>query len=662
MNRLIKWLGLEKRNEHIDGYFRRANARAGAYISAAVIVLEFWMVISLIMTLSQRLQNRTLSWVIDHFVAYGAMIAVSLLLMIYSQKVLRMNEEKLRRSRLLGDCIHGVFALVAFCFGLYISGQDYLHNEQILTFISVSLLIICVLVWRPIVSLVVSGTAFYIFYRYLDDIRSFSQTNKINLLMVWLTIMVVSLVMYYQIREAAVSDESMENVNQHLIKRMTQDDLTLIYNMGYFRTHASIRLRGEKTDLSKMLFLFVDLENFRAYNHQYGYHEGNEYLKRFAALISDTFMHDLVARVSDDHFAVLAEDDGIQEKLNKIMEEMRHDKKEIYLGFKVGSYRPVRRDEDPIVCIDHARYACDSIKKHYTEHYREYDAALAALYLRQQYIVNNIDTAVEKGYLKIYYQPVVWAKNGKVCSLEALARWDDPEYGFLAPNAFVPVLEEYRQIHKVDTFILDRACQGIREAMEMGLTPIPVSINISRLDLEVMDVARVLEDTIAKYQVPKNMIHVEITESALGEAGDELWRRISSIKEAGFDIWLDDFGSGYSSLNNLKDFSFDVMKIDMQFLTNLDAQGKSGRILRNIINLANDTGIGTLAEGVETREQADFLRDIGCERLQGYLFSKPIPTDVMRRQIRDGILVISEDIHYEIQKSSGNAVALPEGE
>ncbi|MCR4588635.1 MAG: GGDEF domain-containing phosphodiesterase [Lachnospiraceae bacterium] len=662
MKRIIKWLGLEKRNAHIDGYFRKANARAGVYISAAVIVLESWMILSLLMTLRERLQNRSVSWAVNHFAGYGAMIVASAILMLYSLKLLKMSDEKVQKTRWIGDMVQGFFAAVAVIFGIYISGQDYLHNEMAITFISVMLLVSCVLVWRPVASALFSGFAFYVYYLHLENIKALSDSAKLNLFIMWMTVSLVSLVMYYQIREAAVSDDSMESVNQHLIKRMTQDDLTLIYNLGYFRTHASISLRNENNDLGKMIFLFLDMENFRAFNHQYGYHEGNEYLKRFAAIISDTFIHDLVARVSDDHFAILATDEEIDEKLDKIMEEMRHDTKEIYLGFKVGAYRPKRRDEDPVVCVDHARYACGSIKKHYTEHYREYDEALSSLYLRQQYIVNNIDTAVEKGYLKIYYQPVVWAKNGKVCSLEALARWDDPEYGFLAPNAFVPVLEEYRQIHKVDTFILDRACQGIKEALELGFVPIPVSINISRLDLEVMDVNQLLEDTIAKYQIPKNMIHVEITESALGEDGDELWHPISRIKESGFDIWLDDFGSGYSSLNNLKDFSFDVMKLDMKFLTNLDVQGKSGRILRNIINLADDIGIHTLAEGVETREQADFLKEIGCERLQGYLFSKPISTDVMRRQIRDGILVISEDIQYEIQDSQGHAVALPEGE
>ncbi len=662
MKHIKKWLGLEKRNTHIDGYFRKANARAGLYISAAVIVLELCMIVFMLLNLNQRLQHRSVSWITMHLFGYTAMILASALLMAYSFRVLKMNEEQLKKQRLTGDLIHMLFAGVAVFFGVYVSGQDYLHNEQVLSFVSVMLFVNCVLVMRPIISLLFNSAAFYLLYQYLNDIREISSSTRLNLIVMWLSVTLVGLVLFFQIRESANSDDQMEEVNQHLIKRMTQDDLTKIYNMAFFHTHASTVMNSPKTDLSRMIYLFLDMENFRAYNHQYGYQEGNEYLKRFAAIISDAFMHDLVARVSDDHFAILAKDEDLQEKLQKIMEEMRHDSKEIYLGFKVGGYRPSDRDEDPIICVDHARYACGAIKKHYTEHYREYDDTLDALYLRQQYIVNNIDIAIEKGYLKIYYQPVVWAKNGKVCSLEALARWDDPEYGFLAPGAFVPVLEEYRQIHKVDAFILDRACQGIKEAQKLGFTPIPVSINVSRLDLETMDVAKLLEDTIAKYQIPKHMIHVEITESALGEYGDELWRHISRIRDAGFALWLDDFGSGYSSLNNLKDYSFDVMKLDMQFLKNLDANGKSGRILRNIINMANDIGIRTLAEGVETREQADFLKEIGCERLQGFLFSKPIPTDVMRRQIRDGILVVSEDIRYEIQESSGDALAFPQGE
>ena len=247
--------------------------------------------------------------------------------------------------------------------------------------------------------------------------------------------------------------------------------------------------------------------------------------------------------------------------------------------------------------------------------------------------MDSIDRAIKENWIKVFYQPVVLAENRKLCGMEALARWEDPVYGMLPPADFVPVLEEYRQIYKLDMYILEKVCTDIFEAKKTGTYYVPISINFSRLDFELIDVVAAVDDCLNRHAVQKDMIHVEITESALSENGVQLRQAIDRFKGEGYALWLDDFGSGYSGLNVLQDFEFDMMKIDMKFLHNFSENEKIRPILKSIVSLAKEIGMQTLTEGVETEEIFEFLRSIGCERMQGYLFGKPMP----KEQALDGI-------------------------
>ncbi len=274
----------------------------------------------------------------------------------------------------------------------------------------------------------------------------------------------------------------------------------------------------------------------------------------------------------------------------------------------------------------------------------QYDDNLDNAFNKRQYIVNHIDEAVDKGWIRAFYQPVVWSGDHKLCGVEALARWIDPKYGFLSPADFIPVLEETRLIHKLDKCIINCVCKNMRDAINKGRQIVPVSLNVSRLDFELMDVISILNETTNKYNIDKKFIHVEITESALADNVNFLNTKIKELQSLGYPIWLDDFGSGYSSLNVLKDFTFDVIKIDMRFLTNFDTNEKSKDILDCIINLANRLGMKTLTEGVETKAESDFLAKIGCGRLQGYLFGKPYSLEDLDKKIDDKELIISENL------------------
>lgn len=241
----------------------------------------------------------------------------------------------------------------------------------------------------------------------------------------------------------------------------------------------------------------------------------------------------------------------------------------------------------------------------------------------QKYVSENLDTAIANDYIKVYYQPVVRTLSGALCGLEALARWDDPGLGLLAPYLFIEPLEQTRQIYKLDQYIIRKVCENIKNQYNSGRKIVPVSFNLSRLDFISCDIFKYIEKCVEEFDVPKDMVHVEITESMLVGEGSVMQHEIKLFHDAGYQVWMDDFGSGYSSLNVLKDYKFDELKIDMEFLSSFSKVSKD--IITSIVDMSKKIGIQTLAEGVETAAQFQFLKEIGCEKAQGYFFSKPLP-------------------------------------
>ena len=249
---------------------------------------------------------------------------------------------------------------------------------------------------------------------------------------------------------------------------------------------------------------------------------------------------------------------------------------------------------------------------------------------RQQYVIDHIDEAVENGYIKVFYQPVIRVKTGKICGYEALVRWIDPKIGMLSPADFISTLEQYHLIHLVDTYIVKRVCEDYVAITSAGQEIVPVSINISRLDFELCDIFGIIEKTREEYGMPRNMLDIEITESALDQNGGFIKSECDRMREMGYSIWIDDFGSGYSSLNTVAEYNFDVLKLDMVFMRSFERNTKTARLMTYIMDGARAMGVVPLCEGVETKEQVEFLDKIGCERAQGYYFGKPLPLEEAR--------------------------------
>ena len=256
------------------------------------------------------------------------------------------------------------------------------------------------------------------------------------------------------------------------------------------------------------------------------------------------------------------------------------------------------------------------------------------------HVTENIERAIQNGWIRVYYQPVVRSLTEQLCGAESLARWIDPELGFLAPDKFIGALEESGQIHKLDMFMVEQVCSDISDRLKKGLPAVPVSVNFSRLDFEAVDMLGEIEGLVRKYDIPRDYLHIEVTESMIVSDKNLMTKIIEDFRDAGYEVWMDDFGSGYSSLNLLKDYSFDTLKLDMLFLSNFNDKSKA--IMTSTITMAKDIEMMTLAEGVETREQVDFLKGIGCDKLQGYFYGKPLPIDEFFEHINSSNIEIEE--------------------
>ncbi len=636
MLNIKKYLGFEKYSLTEKKYYERSNAISGIFLSVVVIALELWMILKVLQDVLFGSHERTAEWIINHLSSYIILLVAGIAMLICSLLILQGK----RVPVAVGRIIRFGFSLICLAFGIYIGYLDYAKGSQAFAFATMIVFVFGILVWRPLAALLLLTAAFVVFLYYCNTVTEVNDGFKINSFTLWIAILMTSINVYLQKMMGVQKDESLEHVNAYLKEKSMRDDLTGIPNMHYFRNKAIPFLMKPPEELAKHVFLFLDIENFKSYNERYGFPMGNEFLKKVAEAIRTVFEFALIARFSDDHFVILTERYDIEKRLNKVREIMCRDEYEVQLGLKVGAYTPASGDVPPSIACDHARFACNSIKKKYGQNYCEYTEEMDKAFYRKQYVINNVDKAVKEGWIKVFYQPVVFTEDRKLCGVEALARWDDPDYGLIPPSDFVPVLEEYRQIHKLDLCILKTVCSDISKAQRSGEYFVPVSINFSRLDFELIDVVAAVEDCLQEYNISKSQIHVEITESALNENDVQLVNAIDSLRREGYALWLDDFGSGYSGLNVLKDFHFDMMKIDMQFLRNFSDNDKIRPILKSIVNLAKDIGMHTLTEGVETEDAFEYLRSIGCERVQGYLFGKPMPKEALLENINKGIYTV----------------------
>ncbi len=407
------------------------------------------------------------------------------------------------------------------------------------------------------------------------------------------------------------------------------DILTGLLSLGQFTQFCEnlFRTEGNRKDVQLYQIAYFNIRHFKDYNMEMGSKKGDVVIKALGDIISKWSTTKVIARIGGDQFVALTQARDMKERITNVQEEFEFQFGKFGMSLKAGVYPVERYDQDVYVACDLAKLACDSIK---TSHQSIciYDDNLSKRIKISNYVLHNLDEAMEKQYIQVYYQPVVRALTGKLCGAEALARWIDPEIGFLSPADFIPVLEDNHMITKLDLYILESICARLKDYEEWGVPMIPISFNLSRIDFVDYDIFDEVEKIVKKYGVSRDLINVEITESMVMGDADIFTREIARFRKGGYQVWMDDFGSGYSSLNILQKYRFDEIKLDMQFLANFNERSKN--IIRSIILMAKNLGVQTLAEGVETQEQYEFLRSIGCEKLQGYFFSRPLPAGQFR--------------------------------
>lgn len=233
-------------------------------------------------------------------------------------------------------------------------------------------------------------------------------------------------------------------------------------------------------------------------------------------------------------------------------------------------------------------------------------------------------SALDNNQFVLYYQPQYSHITGKIVGAEALVRWAHPDLGFISPNQFIPVFEKNNFITTLDMYVFEQACKFIRNCMNQGIPVVPISTNFSRYDVIEPEFVKKLEECRGLYNVPVEKIRIEITETAVIEGSSYINSVVKKLQEHGYVVEMDDFGSGYSSLNVLKDINFDIIKLDMRFMSNKEKTERGSIILSSVVGMSAKLQMAIIAEGVETESQADFLRDIGCEIIQGFFYSKPI--------------------------------------
>ncbi|MCQ2531844.1 MAG: EAL domain-containing protein [Saccharofermentans sp.] len=429
------------------------------------------------------------------------------------------------------------------------------------------------------------------------------------------------------------------------------DKLTTLPNKTFFLERGNTLYRQYLSQDMNPYVLYMNMKGLHYYNNAFGFEEGNKLLIGMALVLKKAFPKQVISRFAADHFFMLIDDKPDENLLKEVAEEIR-DLGQMAVEVKFG-YKKITDDIQNISeCVDDAKTACEAIKGSIDTTYSEYLDSMNKDTMLKKYVIENIDRAVARGYIKVYYQPVVRTLTGKVCGAEALARWVDPRKGILNVGVVISALEESHQIHKLDCCIIEQVCKEYRDCVDEGKTPVPISVNLSRIDFVCCDIFNSIERSRRKYSVPRNMINLEITESVFGSEAS-VRAVVTKFRDVGYQVWMDDFGSGYSSLNLLKEFSFDEVKLDMAFLSNFSDKGKS--IIKSTISMAKDIGIYTLAEGVETEEQYEFLKKIGCEKVQGFLFERPLPYDQFIESCNEKNYEIEEpiwrDYYDEIGKS-----------
>lgn len=406
------------------------------------------------------------------------------------------------------------------------------------------------------------------------------------------------------------------------------DGITGLINWERFKNELKLKL--SKNQGKKYALIHFDIDKFKTVNDVYGTSGGNRILRAIATDVKALLNSgEIVSRVYADVFCLLIEYENEEQIIERVT-EFNKAVKNCSVTFKLNVYFGIYKIEEDIqidIMSDRANLAKQSIKGSSVLYYAFFDEKIREKILREKNIENSMYAALEAGEFVPYLQPQYSTRTGKIASAEALVRWNDPmnHNQVVSPGEFIELFERNKFIVKLDAYIWEEICKLLRKWIDEQKEPLSISVNVSPVHFTNGDLVNVISDIVTAYNIPPHLVELEITESTFVEDKENVIEIINRLHQLGFRIAMDDFGSGYSSLNMLNVLPVDVLKVDKDFIKNTSDDAKGKIVLRNIIKMAKELNMTVITEGIENREQLEFLSETECDKIQGYYYSKPLP-------------------------------------
>lgn len=420
--------------------------------------------------------------------------------------------------------------------------------------------------------------------------------------------------------------------SESLSQSCTFDPLTHLLDRDSFCRLVDLLLQAdpESAENGGYAMLSFDLHRFKVINDLFGRDQGDRLLQHMAKVLRQHLpLQGCACRMAADDFTVFipTAENYPETLINTLQAAVSEYDLPFEINFHAGIYITNAEPLNANAMIDRADIAQHSIKGQYNLRFAYYDESMRRKLLGEQEMVGMMSAALSEEQFLVYYQPQYNHSTGMLIGAEALVRWSHPELGLISPGVFIPIFEKNGSITNLDLYIFEKVCRFLRKAIDSHWAIVPISTNFSRYDVFMPDFVSMLENIRSRYDIPAKYLRVELTESAMMEGTVYVNTVIGQLHSCGYIVEMDDFGSGYSSLNVLKDIDLDIIKLDMNFLAESAQAHKGGTILSSVVRMAKWLQMPVIAEGVETVEQADFLKSIGCDYVQGYLYSRPLPED-----------------------------------
>ncbi|MBQ6481353.1 MAG: EAL domain-containing protein [Anaerolineaceae bacterium] len=475
-------------------------------------------------------------------------------------------------------------------------------------------------------------------YGFRDDKVTFVEYLRDNLIYFIASVAIVAVIFLLLVLRNARAEAKVEEGRQ-IISEAERDELTNLYNRNFFFVYAN-RIYRENPD-KPMDAVVMNIDRFHSVNALYGREFGDRVLRELGEAIQEFLSENegIASRFDADRFSIYCRhNEDWQSCLDNFQGRLDNLPLDANIHLRMG-VKPWQAGMEPVQQFDRARIACNKVRGDFTAQVVIFDEAMEQQEDRDQRLLNDLSRALEQHELKVHYQPKydIRPEKPKLSSAEALVRWDHPDLGLIHPDEFVSLFEQTGQISSIDNYVWEETARQIAVWRDQYGITLPVSVNLSRMDVFIPDLISKLDGILEKYGLTGKDLKLEVTESAYTENADQLITVIEQLRKKGYEIEMDDFGSGFSSLNMLSSMPIDVLKMDMAFIRNIERNEKDFRLVELIIDIARYLKVPVIAEGVETEKQLSLLKNAGCDLVQGFYFSRALPADEFGRKILAGL-------------------------